>query len=186
MILPIQASVQGYGGKPATVYSVLDTDAGVLVIDVLAAFRRERLGEAALLTNDPAIADRDAWFTDKDFAAAVGAYFGFKHGVATDGASPALVFGERAARANPIAVVEHDGFDVQGIRYRLAEGVENAHVAVLATCRYAREATGQEQAVGMMAAMAANPLLQGGLLTIGEQPNYVMLHGFAVDARFVP
>lgn len=117
---------------------------------------------------------------------ALSAYFSFKNGVASDGVSTALVFGERAAQANPLAVVENDGFDKNGIRYRLAEGVENAHVAVLATCRYARDLAGQEQAVGMMAAMADNPLLHGGLLTLGEQPNYVMMHGFAVDARFVP
>lgn len=110
------------------------------------------------------------WFAASDLQAAIAAYYRLKNGVAADEKTAALRFAERAALANPIAVIEVDGYSEAGAKFRLHENVSNAHVAVLATCAYALRVKGVEQVVDMAESInkrMSQALLQGRLFTVG-------------------
>jgi hypothetical protein len=133
VILPIQATIVGYGNKACSLFSAYDEATQVLVISREAEYRRARRDGCLVLTNDLNI-ERDGLFTEDDFHEAINAYFGMKSGVAADGVSSRLVIDEKAARANPSNAIEKDGMDAGGQKYRVSESIACAQVAALATC----------------------------------------------------
>lgn len=162
-MIPIQATFVGYGGKPCSLFSAYDPDSQVLVISAEVDYRRERREGAVVLTNDATI-PRDQLFADSDLHEAIRAYFALKSGLASDGKSTRLAFGDRAARANPDAVIERDGMDASGPRFRISDTATCAHMAALATCRYAVKADAIGRTVDL--AQTLNRLLQGHIWTI--------------------
>jgi hypothetical protein len=162
-MIEIQATFVGYGGEPASVFSAYDTDTGILVVSVEAAYRATRRKNAVVLTNAPDIA-RDKLFGERDFSSAIDAYFTLRNGRASDGKNPRLVFGAHAARANPENAIERDGYDTSGARYRLSESITCAQVATLATCQYALKAAAIEAVVNTTSVY--NRLAHGGIVTV--------------------
>lgn len=134
-MIPIQATIVGYSGKPCTLFSAYDEDAEVLTIVLSNEHRRDRREGCIVITNDLNIA-RDSLFQEDEFSAAIAAYFSLKDGAAQDGQSSRLVFSDKAAMTNPSSSIEKDGMDANGPKYRLQD-ITNAQVAVLATCWYA-------------------------------------------------
>lgn len=198
-ITSLQASMIGYMGKPATVFGGYADDSGVLVVAVATDYRTERRPNHVVITNDPGIQDRDSFYKADSLKPAIAAYYTLKNGVATDGKSHALQFDARAANANPSAVIESDGYDESGARYRLAEGVGNAHIAVLAMCLYVSKLRGMNDAIGMMDKIGQGALNASGYQSFGggagDPRNYTPAHeqvyahrvfqyGFQVDPRF--
>jgi hypothetical protein len=162
-MIQIQATVAGYGGKPCSVFSVYDPGARVLVVGAEADYRTDRRPEAIVLTNVPDIA-RDCLFSDAELMAAISAYFALKSGVAADQKSPRLVFSDRAARANPENSIDRDGFDTNGPKYRVSEGITCGQIATLASCWHVMKCDTVEQTVKM--AESFRDLLAGDILTI--------------------
>ena len=200
-ITSLQSSMIGYMGKPSTVFGGYSEENGILVVAVATDFRRERRANHAVITNDSGIQDRDSFYKADSLKPAIAAYYRLKNGVAQDGKSHALQFDARAANANPSAVIESDGYDESGARYRLAEGVGNAHIAVLAMCLYVAQLRGMNDAMDMMDKIGKREALNAGRYQSfggevgGDQEDYAPHHepfyakrifryGFQVDPRF--
>jgi len=167
-VIPIQTTISGFGGKMMTLYSAYAEDTGVLVISREAAFRRDRLRDCMVITNEPGI-ERDATFSNDDIADAIVAYYALLSGVATDEKSPRLVFGQQAQRANPDSVIEKDGADTRGPKYRVSEGISCLQMAALASCWYAyRKADTAAKVFDMMDTIydAQVAIMQGRIVSI--------------------
>lgn len=162
-MIQIQATFVGYGGRPCSLFSAYDTDSRVLVISTEVEYRSARREGAVVITNDTTV-PRDQLFDDSCLIEAIRAYYSLKSGMAADGKSLRLVFGDRAARANPDAAIERDGMDERGPRFRVSDSVTCAQIAALATCRYATKAEAISRTVDM--ASELNRLLSGHILTI--------------------
>lgn len=162
-MIQIQATFTGYGGRPCSLFSVYDPDARVLVVGAEADYRAERREVCIVLTNVPDIA-RDGLFTDSDLMPGIAAFYSLKAGVAADGKSARLVFGDRAARANPEQSIERDGIDTNGPKYRLSDAITCGQIAALATCLHATRSDTVERTVKL--AESFRHLLGGGIMTI--------------------
>ncbi|MGL5948118.1 MAG: hypothetical protein ACRCYV_03530 [Aeromonas sp.] len=147
-MIKMQANISGFNGKPITLLGALDENTGILVV-AKAIAQVPRVGDCVLIHCDPR-ADRDATFTHAHLQEAISAYFKLKGEVAIDGKAARLRFAEAAASADPAAVIESDGIDVSGARYRIAPDASNAHVASLALCRYAACAAATEDSLTLM------------------------------------
>jgi len=135
-MIPIQATVVGYSGKPCTIFSVYDPDSRVLAVSVESGYRSQRRDNCMVITNDTNI-ERDGLFTEEDLQQSINAFFNMQGGVSADGKTSRLVFSDKAARTNPAQSIEKDGIDSSGQRYRISESITAAQVAALATCWYA-------------------------------------------------
>jgi hypothetical protein len=162
-MIQIQATVSGYGGKPATLFSAYDETLGALAAAVASDYRPARRAGCVVLTNVPDI-DRDTLYGKDDLRAAIDAFVFLKDSLAVDGKTPRLIFLERAARANPAAVIEVDGMDASGTRYRVSETVTSTHIAALLTCLYVSRAADIAAAVSMSDALAR--FMRGEAVTI--------------------
>ena len=180
-ITSIQASIVGYMGKPSSVFAGYSENDGIIVVAVATDLWRERRAGHVVITNDSAIQDRDLFYKADSLKPAIAAYYRLKNGTAMDGKSHALQFEARAANANPAAVIESDGYDESGARYRLAEGVGNAHIAVLSMCLYVAKLKGLNDAVGMMEKIGSREALNAGRYQsfggiVGGQEDYAPSH----------
>lgn len=144
----VQATITGFKGQACTLFSVYDPDTRVLAISVETKYRAERRDNTIVISNDDV--PRDEQFTDAKMIEAIRAFYSLKTGVASDGQSSLIVFGERAQRANPDMSVESDGVDSNGPKYRVADTITNAQVAALATCLWASKQAKVERALSMI------------------------------------
>jgi hypothetical protein len=166
-VIKIQATFTGYGGAPCSLFSAYDPEARVLVVSVEAPYRTEREEGCVVLTNVLDII-RDWLFSDADLLPAIAAFQALRNGVAVDGKSSRLSFGDRAIRANPGPSIEQDGIEVSGPKYRINAGVSCAQIAALATCLYAVRSDAVERSVQMAESFRdlSRYLASGGILTI--------------------
>lgn len=162
-MIQFQATITGYGGRPCSLFSAYDPDARILVVGAEAAYRAERREGCIVLTNDQDIA-RDGLFTKEDLMDAIEAFYALKAGIASDGKSARLAFGNRAARANPEQSIERDGIDTSGPKYRVSQDISCGQIAALATCLHAIRSDTVERTVKL--AESFRDLLGGGILTI--------------------
>ena len=95
---------------------------------------------------------------------AIEAFYSLKAGIASDGKSARLVFGNRAARANPEQSIERDSIDTNGPRYRVSPEITCGQIAALATCLHAARSDTVERTVKL--AESFRDLLGGGIMTI--------------------
>lgn len=146
-MIQIQATVSGFGGGATTLFSAYDPAARLLVIAKDAGYREERRPGCVVLTNIDGI-PRDSMFDVSEFRGAVEAYYALKQGVSKTG-GPRLVFDSGVSRTNPDSAVERDGVDERGPKYRIADTITCAQVAVLATCEYAMRAEAIDATVNM-------------------------------------
>lgn len=148
-MIKIQTSISGYKDNPCTLFSAYDQDARILVISVVAnSYYADRKDDCLVISNDREI-PKDKLFTEKEFRDAIHAFYALQNGLASDGKSRRLVIGERAVRANPDSVIQADGMDERGTKFRVHEDITNAQVAALATCLYAFRSSGIEDSVQM-------------------------------------
>lgn len=161
-MITMQANISGYMGKPVTVLAGYNEEKGVLVISrVMPPIARHK--ECMLICNDTK-ADRDSIFSDDQLKSAITGYFHLKGEVASDGFSECLRFSDDAAVADPVSVIENDGLDVSGPKYRISPTATNAHIAALAICGY----VSRYSSVGEVVDMADDlfNLLAGAAVTI--------------------
>ena len=147
-MLKIQTTISGYGDKPISLFSAYDEDSRVLVISVEHDFMSQRKGDCVVITNDLEI-PRDRFFSEKDLRDAIHAYHELQNGLASDGKSTRLIFGDRASRVDPENAIQSDGMDESGAKFRVREGITNGQIATLATCLYAYESSAIEDVVSM-------------------------------------
>lgn len=133
MIQKIQASISGYNGMASTVFSVYDTESGVLVVAKVKPFIRNRQDDCLVITNDSVIT-RDSLYSQEDFKESITAFNAIKNSLTPDGKSSRLVIKESANMANPDIAIELDKVEESGPKYILRPDITNAQVACLATC----------------------------------------------------
>lgn len=149
-MVKIQSTFIGYNGSPCSLFSLYESESGVLVISVQADYMKQRKDDCVVITNDRGI-DRDVLFTDDHIGKAIAAYYSLKAGMSFDGSSARLTYSDsgRASMANPEASIENDGIDMSGPRYRISDSVTCGQMAALATCMYAVGFDVIEQSVQM-------------------------------------
>lgn len=136
-LIQIQANFAGFEGLPCSLFSAYDSDNRVLIIAKEANYRELRRDGCALISNIDG-SERDFFFTDKQIFTAIEAYFSLLNGVSGDGKSSRLMFSADAARANPNLILEKDGIDSGGQKFRVSEGATCGQMAALATCLFAQ------------------------------------------------
>ncbi len=162
-MIQMQATFSGYGGGATTIFSAYDPASRVLVVARDAGYREARRKGCVVLTNIDGIPS-DWRFDGDKLRDAIGAYYALRNGVATDGKGARLVYDPSVMRANPEAMIERDGIDDRGPKYRIADGITCAQMAVLATCQHALKSDDVERVVNMAARFER--LALGEILTI--------------------
>jgi hypothetical protein len=135
VIIPIQACISGYTGKPCALFSGYDTESRILSIQVDTDFRKDRREGCVLITNQGDI-ERDVLFTQEELSEAIECFFAMTSGISNDGKSQRLVFADKVARARP-STIEKGELNESGQKYRIDETISNLQIAALATCWYA-------------------------------------------------
>jgi hypothetical protein len=147
--IALQVSIAGYAGKPTTLLAGYNDDADILLIAKELPFQNDRREGSLVITNNQKI-ERDLLFTDDDFQESIYAFFSMRDGVGKDGKSQRLTFHDSAARSNPSSIIEKDGIDSNGQKYRISDTITCAQVATLAACIYANaKATDVRNALDM-------------------------------------
>ena len=143
-MIQIQSTFAGYGGGATTLFSAYDQKSRVLVIARDAGYREERRAGCVVLSNIDGI-PCDSRFDGDKLRDAISAYYALRNGVAADGKGSRLVFDNSVLRSSPEAVIERDGLDDNGPRYRISDAITCAQVAVLAACQHAFTADAVER-----------------------------------------
>ena len=181
---PIQCSIGGFSGAPITLFSALDESTGLLTIAAISALHKDRRAGCLVISNVRGL-ERDMAFTDEQIREAIDAWQAIRHDT-VDGGASRLIYTERARRADPSSMIEPDGLDERGRKYRLAEHVGNEAVATLATCLWVSRSVSRADVLDT-AADLAGALLSGQAISIaGFQPweiQPVFHHGYQVDQR---
>lgn len=149
-MIPAQASIVGYHGRPCSLFSAYDEKELILTVSIELEYRRERREGCMVITNDPDI-DRDTLFTEDDIKPAIEAYYAMAQGMSMDGKSSKLIYHNRAQRANPEQAIDKDGIDSNGQKFRIKEDITCAQIAALATCWYFQSRFGTVQKMLNMA-----------------------------------
>ena len=146
----IQSVFKGYAGDGVTVYSKWTN--GILVVSKIAAYREDRFKECLIVT-DCELPARESFFTDEHISDAIGAYMHMK-------ACGELDIADAAARGNPEHWVQ-DADTNNGLRrFMVKPQVENAVVAVLATCWQVKRSKTISKSLSLMDAL----LTQRGMI----------------------
>ena len=135
MLQKIQTTIIGFDGSAATLFSAYDSDKQILAVSTILPYRRDRFSDSLIITNDKKL-ERDTLFTESDLKSAIDAFFIMSGGVALDGKSSRIVFGDKAARAMPSNAIEKNGMDESGVKYNINERVTCPQIATLATAWY--------------------------------------------------
>jgi len=139
----IQAIFKGYAGDGATVYSKWTN--GILVVNKIVAYREDRFKDCLIIA-DAEVPARESFFTDEHISDAIGAYMHMK-------GCGELDIADAAARGNPEHWVQ-DADTNNGLRrFMVRPQVENAVVAVLATCWQVKRSKAISKSLSMMDAL---------------------------------
>lgn len=140
----IRVNIAGFQGEPATVFGAYDP-----ANDMLAILRLGKEYEGGprdgflKITNQQRDASYDAIYTEEETRDSILAFFSME--------SLKLVqLKGDAQRCNPTTMIERDGMDAAGLKFRFAPGISNQQVAVLAACLYAE----RQRAVASIASFA--------------------------------
>ena len=159
----LQATIGGFSGRPQSVFAALDDATGILVVAAISEARPRR--EGCIVIHSDSRADRDGVFDPEEHLKdAIRAYYALREDVAEDGKSAKLRFSERAMFADPAGIIETDGFDARGPKYRVSPEARNAQVATLALCRFARLQQTMADVVEMAGTL--DRLLRGEVVTL--------------------
>lgn len=139
----IQAVFKGYAGEGVTVYSKWTN--GILVVSKIAPYRDDRFKDCLIIA-DAELPARETFFTDEHISDSIGAYMHMK-------ACGELDIVDAAARANPEHWVQ-DADTNNGLRrFMVKPQVDNAVVAVLATCWQVKRSKAVTKSLSMMDAL---------------------------------
>jgi hypothetical protein len=132
----IQACIGGFDGRPITLQAILDTECSILVVVGLVNGTVARKRDGVVLISDDRRSDYDMLFNEKDITQALECYRNYKNRTTGEPPVPMLTIKDSAASCNPASVIEPDGMDRSGLKFRM-QMLRNEHVALLAICHYA-------------------------------------------------
>lgn len=153
--MKIQASISGYSGARATVYSLYRD--GVLLVAKISDYREARFEDCAVVSN-VLLPERDAAFGEEHLKDAIDGM----HVMRSEGR---LHIDNAANMADPASRVEFDSMDVNGRNYRVHPEITCAQIAVLASVWFASQSRVRNDMVEM-AEKLADILSGGGTITI--------------------
>lgn len=153
--LKFQASISGFGMKPATVLGIYHPAKGTMLVHSAVEYEAERREGCLFITNSVRIGG-DAVFSQEFLGAAIDAY----EAVLNAG----IEFNAAARQADPGGSIVTDGYDETGPKRRISDGISNAKVATLAACWAMQKQQATNDALDMMDALLK--LQQGMLVTI--------------------
>lgn len=168
-IIKIQANAHGYMGKSVTLLSAYDCSKRVLLVSSLAkGVQRQRMKGFVCVSTDRSD-EHDSLFSEDHFQEAIGAYLELE--ATESGSGKSLVFSADTQKTSPRSVIEQDGYDENGRKVRVADGVTCEQVAVLATCWLAMRQQPVSAVLGMFEQLNTISGLQnrygrGSLITI--------------------
>jgi hypothetical protein len=158
----IRASITGFQGKPCTLVSIFAPDRNILMAAKILPYQKFRDADDYILISNDKNADRDSLFRDDMIMEGVRAYYQRRNSQ-TARNTESLRFESAVAIANPSSVIEQDGMDAHGLKYRISD-MTNAHVGLLATCLYVEEAESIGRVFEMNDTLAR--LMAGDIVTI--------------------
>jgi CRISPR/Cas system-associated protein Csx1 len=164
-MIPLQITITGYQGKPATLFCAYAPDTHILVVSVESAYRAERHATCTIVSNNDS-GLRDVGFDEGKLADAISAFYALQGGIAADGVSSRLVFDERGKRCNPAGSIDKDGINERGQKYRVSESITNGQMATLAACWYAIHHVSRNERLLNAAERFKNALMAGDILTL--------------------
>lgn len=152
----MQANVIGFGGRPATVLGLYDPATDTLAIGKAVDFKRERVKESLVITNDQAAQVRDALFKADNFQEAIQAYIAMRSSYGRDGITKRLNLAPEVERFNPQSAIDLDGYTETGARYKVNPDTSCGQVAVLAMCWHASKSAGMYAAMNLAHELAGD------------------------------
>jgi hypothetical protein len=137
-VIPLQATISGLAANSKnggdTVFAAFDVASGLVVVDAVrtlpAGGTETRRDHAAVVTNNSACEDFDLLFTEADLRDAINDYYALS-------GRGLLHIESGVARLDPATMLEPDGVDEKGRKYRIAPGIGNGHLAVIVLCWFA-------------------------------------------------
>lgn len=159
----LQANIQGYIGKPASLFGVYDTETGVLNIVAQSSKRQDRREDCIFITNQLKI-EYDFFMDEGKLIDAINSYYRLKGGLAKDNQTALLAFGGKAGSANPLSSIEQNGVGSSGMEYSIAPDITNAQIAALAMCLYVEKGDVVNEVLDMFSTL--DEIMQGNLVTI--------------------
>lgn len=99
-----------------------------------------RRDDAALITDSPDLEDRDFLFSEDHLQEAIRYYYEMR-------ASGKLIINDDMKRFDASGHIEVDSITESGRKFRLSAGIQNSHMAALATVYYANLSKNAEQAI---------------------------------------
>jgi len=143
----IQAIFKGDAGDAVTVYSKWTS--GILVVSKIAPYREDRFKDCLIIA-DADVPARESFFTDEHISDSITAYMHMK-------ACGELDIADAAARSNPEHWVQ-DADTNNGLRrFMVKPQVDNAVVAVLATCWQIKRSKTIIKSLSLMDALLTQP-----------------------------
>ena len=159
----IQANIQGFLGKPASLFGVLDTDTGVLFIVAQSSKRQDAKSDCIFITNELKV-EHDFYMDENKFKDAMVSYYRLKNGLAKDNETPLLGFSGKVGSADPVSSIELNGVSSTGMEYRIAPDITNIQVATLAMCLYVEKGNTIQDTLEMFSAL--DDIMEGKWVTI--------------------
>lgn len=145
----IQANISGYHGIPVSLFSLYDTEKGILAVAKLTPLETDRKKDFLLVTNIQNAPYKDLAFGEKNFKEAVESFFQLTNGIASDKRSQRIQFSAGTKYCNPEAAIQAAAIETSGTKYILNKDITNAQVATLATCLYCKQSSTVEDAIAM-------------------------------------
>lgn len=159
----LQANIQGFLGKPVSLFGVYDTETGVLII-VTQASKKQDPKEGCIFITNQIKTEHDFFIDESSLLEAIACYYRLKNGVAKDHQTPLLGFGPKAGSADPVSSIELDGVSNSGREYRIAPDITNAQIASLAMCLYVDKGNTIEESLEMLSTL--DEIMEGNWVTI--------------------
>ncbi len=158
----LQANIQGYLGKPVSLFGAYDTETGVLII-VTQTNKKDPREDCVFITNQIKT-EHDFFMDENGLLGAISCYYRLKGGVAKDHQTPLLGFGPKAGSADPANSIELNGVTNSGREYRIAPDITNAQIASLAMCLYVDKGNTIEESLEMFSTL--DEIMEGNWVTI--------------------
>lgn len=159
----LQANIQGYLGRPASLFGMFDTDTGVLVIATVASKRMDPQKDCIFITNQLKT-EHDFFLEESKLLTAITSYYRLKNGMAEDNQTSLLRFSAKAGNADPVSSIELDGVSNNGMQYRIAPDITNVQIASLAMCLYVESMSTIHDTLEMFSEL--DELMDGNWVTI--------------------
>lgn len=139
----IQAIFKGYAGDGVTVYSRWTN--GILVVSKIVAYREDRFKDCLIIA-DADVPARESFFADEHIDDAVAAFMHMD-------ACGELDISDAAARGNPVNSVQAADTTTGQRRFVVKPQVDNAVMAVLASCWQVKRSKTISKSLSMMDAL---------------------------------